>query len=477
MSPKHATVRRSPENSVQMTIDNTNTLSRWTVLFWLFLSVAISAGCGYWVESNANGDGLTDFRAIYFSARAVMDRRDPYRPGDFLEAYKAEGGTFPKDTSRLRAFNQSVPVCVNLPSTLFVIAPIALLKWAPAHFLWMLLLPAGLILAGWLAWEPARIRAPRIACALICLLLANCEILLLVGNASAIVVCLCVVATWCLLRGHFPAMGILCLGVALAIKPQEVGFVWLYFLLAGGRHRRRAVQALGITLALFLLGALWVSRAAPQWYSEWRSNVASTTARGGINDSGPAALGNAGLVPVVNLQSVIGWICDDPRIYNPATYLIVGSLIVVWAATTLLSKATPQRAWLALASISALTLLPVYHREYDCKLLVLMIPGLAVLWAENRSMRKVALAVTLAGAVLTADIPLTILFTINKSLNLPPNHLAGKILSVLLARVMTFALLLVGTFYLWAYAWYARSGHKETRKVQGPDPELGTTSA
>ncbi len=45
-------------------------------------------------------------------------------------------------------------------------------------------------------------------------------------------------------------VGILCLAVSLAIKPHDGGLVWLYFILAGGAFRKRALQSLVVTLAL-----------------------------------------------------------------------------------------------------------------------------------------------------------------------------------------------------------------------------------
>jgi len=78
--------------------------------------------------------------------------------------------------------------------------------------------------------------------ALIGFFLANCELLIVLGNMAGVAIGLCVVAVWCFLRERYVAAGIFCLAISLAIKPHDSGLVWLYFLLAGGIYRRRALQ-------------------------------------------------------------------------------------------------------------------------------------------------------------------------------------------------------------------------------------------
>ena len=62
------------------------------------------------------------------------------------------------------------------------------------------------------------------------------------------------VAVWCFIRERFVPAGILCLAVSLAVKPQDAGLVWLYFLLVGGVYPKRALQTLVAMLALGLPG-------------------------------------------------------------------------------------------------------------------------------------------------------------------------------------------------------------------------------
>src|ERR1019366_4930389 len=124
------------------------------------------------------------------------------------------------------------------------IAPFAMLPLATAQALWIILTGGGLILAGFLMWNLGSKYAPILSGCLIGFLLANCQLAFATGNTAGIVVGLCVVAVWCFLEDRFVLAGILCLAVSLAIKPHDAGLVWLYFLLAGGTYRKRALQTL-----------------------------------------------------------------------------------------------------------------------------------------------------------------------------------------------------------------------------------------
>ncbi|MDR3411182.1 MAG: hypothetical protein P4L87_09610 [Formivibrio sp.] len=133
----------------------------------------------------------------------------------------------------------------------------------------------------------------------------------------------CVIGSWCFIRERFIPVGILCLAASLAIKPQDTGLVWLYFLLAGRVYRKRALLTIGTTIVMSLPVVLWVWRVSPQWMQELHSNVMAFAVHGGLNDPAPASAGTHGLGMVISLQAVISVFWDNPHIYNPVSYLIV----------------------------------------------------------------------------------------------------------------------------------------------------------
>jgi hypothetical protein len=282
-----------------------------------------------------------------------------------------------------------------------------------------------------------------------------------------------VVAVWCFLNGRFVPAGVLFLAVSLALKPHDAGLVWLYFLLAGAPHRKRALQTLVVTLVLCLPATLWVSHVAPHWIQELHSNILSTSAHGDLNDPGPATL--MGHTPdlIIDLQTVISVFRDDPRIYNPASYLVCGALLFVWSLKTLKSRISTTSAWLALAAIVPLTMLVTYHRSHDAKLLLLTVPACAMLWAEGGPIGWTALLVNTAGIVFTGDIPLAILDILTKNLHTGTAGLPGKMLTVMLTRPSPLILLAMEIFYLWVYVRRAPA-RAATTEHGGPEEKAST---
>ena len=420
---------------------------RRTGLYWMLLSSGISVLWGFFIAQTAGG--MADFQAVYYGARCLVDHRDPYQEAEFLRVYQEAGRGFPADLKNSNLLRRAIPVCINLPTALVLTAPFAILAWGPAHLLWLTLQACCIIFAAFLVWNLAESQAPRVSLFLICLVLANCEVLLSSGNLAAIAVSLCIAAVWCFFKGRFVPAGIFFLAVSLVTKPQDAGLVWLFFLIGGASYRKRALQTLVVTLALSLPAVLWVSHVAPHWMQELRGNLMATSAHGDIRDPGPTASSIHELEIVIDLQSVVSVFRDDPRIYNPASYLVCGALVLVWAIRTFGSRSSQVRNWLALAAIAPLTMLVNYHRPYDAKLLLLTIPACALLWAEGGLIAWTSLVINTAGILLTGDIPLAILLILTDHLHLSAAGTFGKILTIVLLRPATLILLATSVFYLW----------------------------
>jgi hypothetical protein len=313
-----------------------------------------------------------------------------------------------------------------------------------------------------MVWNLTAEFAPLAGGALIAFLVVNSELLLVTSNAAGIVLSLTAVAVCCFLRNRSVPVGVACLAFALLVKPQDAGLVWLYFLLAGGVQRKRALQTLLLTAALSLPAVLWVSHAVPNWTGELHANLSTAATRGGTSDPGPASQAGHGLAGVISLQSAISAFRDDPRFYNSASYLICAPLLLVWALITLRSRFTPARAWLALASVSALTMLPVYHRQYDAKLLLLTVPACMMLWREESPHKWPALLVTMASFVVTGDLTWAVLLGVINHLHLPATPLGAQVSMSLQMIPQPLVLLATGAFYLWAYTRFRPFSAAET---------------
>src|SRR5579864_999225 len=116
-------------------------------LLCLILSGAIFITWGS-VIATTSYSGMGAFKAVFYGARCLMQHSDPYNPSVMLDFYQAEGGKLPPDAAEAHLFRWGMLVCVNLPTSLFLIAPLALLPWSVASFIWMVLNAAALLLAS-----------------------------------------------------------------------------------------------------------------------------------------------------------------------------------------------------------------------------------------------------------------------------------------------------------------------------------------
>ena len=421
------------------------TRRRRTALVWLLLCCGISVFWGSSIE-RVSPYGLFDFRGIYYYARCLLQHSDPYKTGEPLRVYLADGGVSSGVLPDILSLN------MYLPTSFIISVPFAMLPWGPAHIFWMAFIAGSLFLAAFLMWNLAGDSSPGISLFLICFVLANSEILMKSGNPAAIAVGLCVMAAWCFLEERFVPAGILFLAVSLAIKPHDSGLVWLYFLLAGGVYRKRALQTLALTVALSLPAVLWVTSVAPHWMQELRSNLQAASAPGGPLDLGPdSAISGSCPSMIINLQSTISAFRNDPRFYNSVSYLVCGTLLLIGAIHTLRARISRRGAWLALAAVVPLTMLVTYHRCYDAKLLLLTVPACAMLWAEGGPLRWIALLVNTAGIVFTSDIPLEIISVAVGNRHVATAGLSAETLTAVLLRPTPLILLAMGIFYLWVY--------------------------
>lgn len=416
---------------------------------------------------------LSDFKAVYYGSRCLLRGGDPYIVGASLKVYEEEGGTplAPSDPT-FQILNRQA----YLPTAFLCVAPLAMLPWGPAHVLWMFLSEASLIFACFLIWDTAVKDAWAASLFLLCFLLANGEILFASGNAAAISIALCVIAVWCFFNGRFIPVGVICLAIGLALKPHDTGLVWLFFLLIGGVHRKHALQTLILAVALAVPAGLWATHNAPNWVHELQSDLAVYDASGGLNNPGPNAYTSRGPAMVIDLQAAISIFRDDPRIYNPVSYLVCGAICLVWIVTTLRARFSFAQAWIALAVVAPLSMLVIYHRPYDAKLLMLTLPGCAFLWARRGRIGWLALLLTTLAIVVTSDIPLAVLLIIDQALHISVAALAGKTLTVIFLRPAPFYLLLLCIFYLWVYLHPALDTEKNSGVLDTPVLEHSSPS-
>jgi hypothetical protein len=406
---------------------------------------------------------MMDFKIVFYGARCIVEQVDPYSADQPLRLYIQDHHQLLSDENFNSLFRTVMGKCIYPPSALVLLSPLALLPFGFAHILWMALTIASFGLAAFLAWDLGSTFAPRLSALLIAFLLANNVQVIFSGNPAGIVVSLCVIAAWCFVRRRFIWIGVLCLALAVGLKPQDAIWVWAFFVLAGAEYRKLAFRCFWVTGSLCLLSTLRVWQIAPNWVSEIRSNFSSLAIPGGLCDPNLAALGHYGVSEVITLQSAFSYFRNDPAFYNAASYLVCLPPLLFWAWITMRSTPSKAETWLGLAAILPLSMLPVYHRPYDAKLLVLMVPACGMLWKEGGKRARVATCLTLASLIATADLPWILLDTVGSRWHLSPDSLAQRALTFVWVIPIPFILLGTGAFYLWEY------GRRAQRLNRGPE--------
>jgi hypothetical protein len=403
---------------------------------------------------------LHDFRTSYYGGACLLAHCDPYLESDIERLYSKEvpPPTVP-DRNRI-----VVTKNIYLPSTFPFTVPLALLPEKVGLDLWVALIGVSFLVASFLIWRVASASAPTMAGLLVCFCLANSGSLVYFTNPAGFVVPFCILAALSFIYERFVFAGIVLLAVSLAFKPHDGGLVWLYFVLAGGTYRRRALQTLALVAGLSLPALLWVSHVSPHWLAELSANLGAFSGKGNMNDP----RGPHGACMMTNLQTVTSFFLDNAAAYNAISYLVCAPLLLAWCWLTVRARRTRVHAWLALASISALSVLPIYHRQYDAKLILLSVPALALVWSRRDRMAWAALAVSGVAFFFDGDFPWVAILQLTQKLHLYPNGPYSPAMVALLDFPVPLSLLALAAFYLWIY-WRSARGEGP---VEEPEPAL-----
>ena len=383
---------------------------------------------------------MADFDTAYYSTKCVLLHLDPYNPDDVLRARQLTGAS-----AFLSAYDQGVLTRnVYPPSEIVLVSPLAWLPFGVARVLWFCLIAGGFIVAALAVFNSSTV--PRLAGALLALMLLGSGSLMFYANPAGIEVALATLAVVSIIRQRYIQAGVLALAAALALKPHDSGLLWLCLMLAGGLYRRRAGQALGVAAALTLPAMAWLSFLAPRWPAELTQNLHFFNADGQSNT--PHGLHGASFI--TSLQVIFAFLHNSPSFYNIATWLISAPLLLAWAWATFGAARSEHRLWLSVAAIAALSMVPIYHREYDAKLIILTVPACVLLWKSGTKLGRWALWFTVAAFLLNNDLIWTAIFVLVSALHLKVTGPHGSVLLAALTFPVPLSLLALGVFYLWA---------------------------
>ena len=390
-----------------------------------------------------------DFVPVYTGAGCLLHGCDPYDTSQLEQQFFRQGGR----VVDLPSWEIDVPVYP--PSTFLVLTPLALLRYPLARLLWFLLNGSLFVYSAVLVLSACPQSHRWLATTLGSLILATSGILLVLGQPAALAISLVIISSYLFLRTRYLPLGAFLLMLSLAVKPQIGGLIALYFL-AQKIYRRYAAVALVGALALLLFAGLFL-KLRPQsanWASTLRTNLAATLSPGGSADPRPA---NQVAVGDVNLQPLTSIFFAEAGTFNLVAYAVFLGLVAVWVLMVARSNMSPEMQFLALAALSILSLMPVYHRFYDTRLLLLTLPAVIAVFQRRRLLGAIIAVLTVL-AVISVQYRVQVFLVQHKEWQSVFQH---KFLFILLLRQQNLELLILFGLYMMAIPGIRSSSVRE----------------
>ncbi len=335
-----------------------------------------------------------------------------------------------------------IDVPVYPPSTFLALSPLALLQFPFARLVWFLLNGCLFVIAAWLVHSICPPSHRWLATILVSFLLVTAAILLVLAQPAVLAIALLVIGSYLFLRGRFLGLGAGLLMLSLAVKPQIGGFIVLYFL-AQRIYWRYAAVALAGAAAILLCAGLILGHhpRSAGWASTLRANLSATLSPGGSADPRPA---NQQSIGDENLQTLTSIFFADARRFNAVAYAVFLALLAAGLLAARKTNAGLERHFVVLGALSVLTLMPVYHRFYDTRLLLLSMPAVVIVFEKRRFLGALI-------AVLTVLATVSVQYRVQNYLLQHgewQNILANKFLFILLLRQQNLELLVLFSLYL-----------------------------
>lgn len=348
------------ETATHSLTDSSSSSRTLRVVLWVLVLLAgtefLLRGPGRYLPGPGNWNDLSQ---NYTAARLWLKGQSPADPRNFVLLWRQQGHSR-LDLDDIRT-HLSPPL-----GGLVVLAPVAALPWRAAKVTWL-----GILLFSFAAtvyslastsefrWNENRTLAFLAAC----LALAPFQTGVASGNTSILVIGLCAIAIWAARANSDIAAGIL-FGMACAVKPQLGAFLVLYYLVR--RRWKLFSTAVGCTIVLNLVAVIYLQLWGAPWVQDYLHNAHGFVTSNHIDDFTSA---NPGRFSLINLQVPFFSITGTSSSANVWAVAVVAVLVLIWIYWVVRKNGQPEM--LALGAISALALLPVYHRFYDAGLLAL----------------------------------------------------------------------------------------------------------
>jgi hypothetical protein len=390
-----------------------------------------------------------DFVPVYTGARCLLHGCNPYDTSQLEEQFYQAGG----HAAELPSWQIDVPVYP--PSTFLVLSPLALLKFPVARVFWFLLNGCLLVIAARLIQEMSPPQHRWLTTILVCYFVITAEIVLVLGQPAVFAISLVIIGSYFFLGGRFLAVGALMFLLSLAVKPQIGGLIVLYLVLRRIHWRYAAMTMAGAGVVLLCASLILGHHPrSAAWASTLRANLSATLNPGGSADPRPE---NQQAIGDLNLQSLTSIFFPEARTFNAVAYSVFLALLALGILVALRTSASRETHFISLAALSVLSLMPVYHRFYDTRLLLLSIPAIGIVFQKRRLLGALIAVVTLL-ATISVQYRIQVFLLQQAKFQ---NVLANKFLFVVLLRQQNLEMLTLFCLYLFAMFSIRFSGTAE----------------
>lgn len=352
------------------------------MVLWILILLAgtefVLRGPGRYLAEPSNWNDLSQ---NYTTAKLWLKGQSPSDPKNFVALWKQEGH------SRLGLDDVRTHMAPP-PGGLVVLAPVAALPWRVARIVWLVILLISFAATVWALASTSGFRQNEtrtLVFVAACLALAPFQTGIASGNTSILVIGLCVVAIWAARQNRDATAGVL-FGIACAIKPQLGAFLVLYYLVR--RRWKLFATAVSCTATLTIIAISYLELSGAVWVQDYIHNVRGVVIANPIDDFTPV---NPSRFTLINLQVPLFSITASRSWANLLAVAAVSLLVLVWIYFAIRNDAYAPEL-LSLGAISAVALLPVYHRFYDAGILTVPLSWcIASAMGPSKTVSRVAL--------------------------------------------------------------------------------------
>jgi alpha-1,2-mannosyltransferase len=309
-----------------------------------------------------SASGMSDFLPMYVQAKAWMKGMDPYSQTSQLALWPKEVFREPLSPEYLVS-RAGMPTPYPVLVFVFLI-PFAILPWPMANASLILLDFALLFVTIRILMRFSGMDGMRRMAWIAAVLAFEPVYAGMASNNIGVFAVECALLAFAMSDTSPYIVRAFLLAVSVALKPQ-IGFCFLLYFFLRGRWRLVA-PAVGMLAAALAVALLRMQEAHVAWMESYLQASKFFFHAGGINDFRP---GNLYRFDLINLQLVLYPWLGSAKGAHLAALSLGGLLFGLWLVLLVKSRGFPDS--LAMGALSAINLLPFYHRYYDATLLLL----------------------------------------------------------------------------------------------------------